>query len=45
MLFVAKNSLITYFESIDKTFKNHLEIERKYKIKSYHKRTILIMFD
>ena len=41
---IARNSLITYFESIDKSFKGSLERKRKYEIKSYHKRTILTIF-
>lgn len=41
---IARNSLITYFESIDKSFKHSLERKRKYEVKSYHKRTILTIF-
>lgn len=41
---IAKQSLITCFESIDKSFKASLERKRKYEIKSYHPRTILTIF-
>lgn len=41
---IAKQSLITCFESIDKSFKYSLGRKRKYEIKSYHPRTILTVF-
>ena len=41
---IAKQSLITCFESIYKSFKESLERKRKYEIKSYHPRTILTIF-
>ena len=41
---IAKQSLITCFESIDKSFKYSLERKRKYEIKSFHPRTILTVF-
>ena len=41
---IAKQSLISCFESIDKSFKVSLERKRKYEIKSYHPRTILTIF-
>lgn len=41
---IAKQSLVTIFESLDKSFKDSLDRKRKYDIKSYHRRTILTIF-
>ena len=41
---IAKNSLITIFESIDKSFSNSIERKRKYHIKAHLPRTILTIF-
>jgi len=41
---IAKNSLITIFESIDKSFSNSIERKHKYHIKAHLPRTILTIF-
>lgn len=41
---IAKNSLITIFESIDKSFSNSIEKKHKYHIKAHLPRTILTIF-
>lgn len=41
---IAKNSLVTIFESIDKSYSNSIERKRKYHIKAHHKRTIMTIF-
>lgn len=37
--------MINAFESLDYSFKHSLDRKRKYEIKSYHKRTILTIFE
>ena len=41
---IAKNSLVTIFETIDKSYSNSIERKHKYHIKAHHKRTILTIF-
>lgn len=41
---IAKQSLVTIFETIDKSYSNSIERKRKYHIKAHHKRTILTVF-
>ena len=41
---IARKSLITIFETIDKSYSNSIERKRKYHIKAHHKRTILTVF-
>src|SRR5574344_1569672 len=41
---IAKNSLITIFETIDKSYSNSIERKHKYYIKAHHKRSIMIIF-
>ena len=41
---IAKNSLITIFETIDKSFCNSIERKHKYHIKAHHKRSIMTIF-
>lgn len=41
---IAKNSLITIFETIDKSFSNSIERKHKYHIKAHHKRAIMTIF-
>lgn len=41
---IAKNSLVTIFESIDKSYCNSIERKRKYHIKAHLPRTILTVF-
>ena len=41
---IAKNSLITIFESIDKSYSNSIERKAKYHIKAHLSRTILTIF-
>ena len=41
---IAKNSLVTIFEAIDKTFSNSIERKHKYHIKTHASRTILTIF-
>lgn len=41
---IAKNSLITIFETIDKSFSNSIERKHKYHIKTHASRTILTIF-
>lgn len=41
---IAKNSLVTIFESIDKSYSNSIERKCKYHIKAHHKRTIMTIF-
>lgn len=41
---IAKNSLVTIFESIDKSFSNSIERKHKYHIKAHLPRTILTIF-
>ena len=41
---IAKESLITIFETIDRSYCNSLERKRKYYIKAHHQRTILTIF-
>lgn len=41
---IAKDSLVTIFETIDKSFSNSLERKHKYHIKSHLKRSILTIF-
>lgn len=41
---IAKNSLVTIFEAIDKSYSNSIERKHKYHIKAHHKRTILTIF-
>jgi Uncharacterised protein family (UPF0236). len=41
---IAKESLVTIFETIDKSFSLSCERKRKYYVKSHHKRTILTVF-
>ena len=41
---IAKDSLITIFETIDKSYSNSLERKNKYYIKAHHPRTILTIF-
>lgn len=41
---IAKNSIVTIFQSIDKSYCNSIERKRKYHIKAYLPRTILTIF-
>lgn len=41
---IAKNSLITILETIDKSYSISIERKRKFDIKSYHSRTIMTIF-
>lgn len=41
---IAKNSLVTIFETIDKSYCNSIERKHKYYIKAHHSRTILTIF-
>lgn len=41
---IAKNSLISIFESVDKSYCNSPERKKKYHIKAHHSRTILTIF-
>src|SRR5574344_1123626 len=41
---IAKESLITIFEAIDKSFADSIERKSKYYIKAHHQRTILTIF-
>ncbi len=41
---IAKNSLITIFQTIDSSFSNSIERKHKYHIKAHHSRTILTIF-
>lgn len=41
---IAKETLITFFETIDRSFRNSTERRKKYDIKSYQSRTILTIF-
>src|SRR5574344_3041352 len=41
---IAKNSLITIFETIDKSYSNSIERKHKYYIKAHHKRSIMTIF-
>lgn len=41
---VARKSLVTIIETIDKSYSNSLDRRRKYYIKSHHSRTILTVF-
>ena len=41
---IAKNSLITIFEAIDKSYSNSIERKHKYHIKAHSKRSILTIF-
>lgn len=41
---IAKHSLVTIFETIDKSYSNSIERKRKYHIKAHHKRTMLTIF-
>ena len=41
---IAKNSLVTIFESIDKSYSNSIERKHKYHIKAHLPRTILTIF-
>ena len=41
---IAKNSLVTIFETIDKSYCNSIERKRKYHIKAHLPRTILTVF-
>ena len=41
---IAKNSLITVFEALDRGFKNSIERMHKYHIKAHTKRTIMTIF-
>ena len=41
---IAKNSLITIFETIDKSYSNSIERKHKYHIKAHHKRSIMTIF-
>ena len=41
---IAKSSLITIIEAIDKTYSNSIERKSKYHIKAYRERTILTVF-
>ena len=41
---IARESLISLFESIDKEYSNSIDRKRKYDIKSHHHRTILTIF-
>lgn len=41
---IAKKSLVTIFESIDKSFKITTERKSKYDVKSHHERTIMTIF-
>ena len=41
---IAKNSLVTIFESIDKSYSNSIERKAKYHIKAHLPRTILTIF-
>lgn len=44
LCFIARESLVTLFESLDKEYSNSLDRKRKYDIKSHHSRTILTIF-
>lgn len=41
---IARESLVTLFESMDKQYSNSIDRKRKYDIKSHHPRTILTIF-
>lgn len=41
---IAKQSLVTIFETIDKSYSNSIERKHKYHIKAHHSRTILTIF-
>ena len=41
---IAKNSLVTIFETIDKSYSNSIERKHKYHIKAHLKRSILTIF-
>ena len=41
---IAKDSLVTIFETIDKSYCNSIERKSKYYIKAHHRRTILTIF-
>lgn len=41
---IAKNSLVTIFETIDKSYCNSIERKHKYHIKAHHQRSILTIF-
>jgi hypothetical protein len=41
---IARESLISIFEAMDKSFKLSLDRKKKYDIKSYHPRTIMTIF-
>ena len=41
---IAKNSLVTIFETIDKSYSNSIERKHKYHIKAHSKRSILTIF-
>lgn len=41
---IARESLISLFESMDKEYSNSIDRKRKYDIKSHHHRTILTIF-
>lgn len=41
---IAKDTLITTFEALDKSYSNSIDRKRKYDIKSHHCRTILTIF-
>lgn len=41
---IAKNSLVTIFEAIDKSYSNSIERKHKYHIKAHLKRSILTIF-